>query len=412
MSLLALQLPPRRRLGPRVGSEDATAPAPPAEFDYVFSADGTNVSQTGRSLPARLPRADRTVLVLADADVSWHRVPVPKAPPARLRAAIAGAMEEALLDEPEAAHFALGPGAVPGSTGWVAVMNRSWFAGALAALAAAGREIAQVVPLSRPCSPSEGVRGHFSSVDPGSAPTLVLQRVDGVVIVNLDGALARSLLPGPEAPARWTASPAAAAAAEQFLGGPVQVRNQSERTLAAAGLPIDLRQFDLAPRHRGLQALRAFGRALRGPDWRPVRVGVAGLIVLQLVGLNAYAWQQERTLEAKRRAMDALLRSTFPGVRSVLDAPLQMQREADRARAAAGRPGEADLESLLAAASTAWPEGAEPTGTLRFEGGRLTLAAAGWGQPQVSQFGERLRGAGYTAEFADGRVSVAPLGRR
>jgi general secretion pathway protein L len=45
---------------------------------------------------------------------------------------------------------------------------------------------------------------------------------------------------------------------------------------------------------------------------------------------------------------------------------------------------------------------------LRFEAGKLILAAAGWGEPQIRQFTERLRGAGYSAEFADGRVTVVP----
>jgi general secretion pathway protein L len=63
---------------------------------------------------------------------------------------------------------------------------------------------------------------------------------------------------------------------------------------------------------------------------------------------------------------------------------------------------------LLGAAAAAWPDGAGPAPTLRFESGRLTLAVAGWGEPQMRQFGDRLRGAGYGAEFADGRVTVAP----
>jgi general secretion pathway protein L len=64
---------------------------------------------------------------------------------------------------------------------------------------------------------------------------------------------------------------------------------------------------------------------------------------------------------------------------------------------------------LLGAAAAAWPDGAGPAVTLRFESQRLTLAAPGWAEPQVRQFRERLLGAGYSAEFADGRVTVGPL---
>jgi general secretion pathway protein L len=90
----------------------------------------------------------------------------------------------------------------------------------------------------------------------------------------------------------------------------------------------------------------------------------------------------------------------------VLDAPLQMQREAERLRAAAGRTGATDIEALLAAAAAAWPDGTGPVQTLRFDAGSLTLAAVGWGAPQVQQFRDRLRAAGYSAEFAEGRVVV------
>jgi general secretion pathway protein L len=97
-----------------------------------------------------------------------------------------------------------------------------------------------------------------------------------------------------------------------------------------------------------------------------------------------------------------------------------MTRETERLRAAAGRPGEADLEVLMAAAAGAWPDGLGPVQTLRFEPGRLTLSAGGWGEPQLVQFRERLLSAGYGAELAEGRVTVtraaaaanAPAGAR
>jgi general secretion pathway protein L len=414
MSLLLLHLPPRPRLGARAAGEGAVAEAGAstvlAEFEFVFSYDGLAVTETGRAAPALLPRATRTVLMPDDADVGWHRIDVPKAPASRLRAALHGLLEEGLLDDDEALHFALGPGAQPGRNGWVAVMHRGWLGAALEALEAAGREVTQVMPASRPRDgrePQELPAGHFHERAPGGATRLVLEGADGVACVSLDGALARALLPPPEVAVRWTASPAAAAAAERFVGAPVAVLADAERALAACRGTLDLRQFDLAPRRRGTRALREAWRRFLGPAWRPVRLGLGLLVGVQLVGLNAWAWQQQHMLAAKRQAMEQVLRATYPGVRSVLDAPLQMQRETDRARALAGRPGEADYESMLGAAAAAWPDGAGPAPALRFEGARLTLTVGGWGEPQVRQFRDRLRGAGYAAEFAEGRVVVS-----
>lgn len=404
MSLLVLLLPPRPRLIARAAGESGPAIAAPVEFDFVFSADGLAVRETGRAAAALLPKASRTVLLLADADVAWHRIAIPKAPAARLRAALLGAMEEGLLDDDDALHFALGPGAEPGRLGWIAVTHRGWLAASIAALEAAGRDVSQVLPSSRPQDPPAG---HFSGSDAAAAPALVLERTDGVTCLSLQGGLARALLPPPDTPVRWTAAPAVAAAAEQFVGAPVAVLGDAERSLAACSSPLDLRQFDLAPRRRGTRALRETWRGFLAPAWRPVRIGFVVLLALQLIGLNAYAWRQERELAERRQAMDALLRATHPGVRSVLDAPLQMQRETDRLRAAAGRLGETDYETLLGAAAAAWPDGAGPAASVRFENGRLTLAAGVWGEPLIRQFRDRLRGAGYGAEFADGRVVVA-----
>jgi general secretion pathway protein L len=137
-----------------------------------------------------------------------------------------------------------------------------------------------------------------------------------------------------------------------------------------------------------------------------VRFGLAVLAALHLLGLNAYAWQQREALADKRQAMSELLRATHPGVRTVLDAPLQMQRETERLRAAAGRAGDNDLEVLLAVAASAWPGGLGPVQALRFETGQLTLAAPAWAAQQQAQFRERLRSAGFAAEFSEGRLTV------
>ncbi len=149
---------------------------------------------------------------------------------------------------------------------------------------------------------------------------------------------------------------------------------------------------------------------MRSPVWRPVRLGLAGLLALQVVGLNAYAWQQRQALAERRQAQETLLRSTFPGVRAVLDAPLQMQRETETLRAAAGRAGQDDLEALLGAAAAAWPEGLGPLHTVRFEPGRLSFTAPGWTENQLQQFRERLRASGLAAESAEGRVTLRRAG--
>ncbi|MDO9074972.1 MAG: type II secretion system protein GspL [Rubrivivax sp.] len=407
MSVLALLLPPRERLASRAAGADVpgTAARLPTEWPFVFSTDGRSVTQQGSAAPALLPRADQVLLVLAEADVSWHRVDIPKAPAGRVRAALLGVMEEALLEEDEALHFALGEGSVPGQPGWVAVTHRPRLGAALATLEAAGLSIERVVAAAAPLAEGQPARGHFFTIDPGTeaTPWVTLARPDGVAVLRLNGALARALQPEADM-VRWSATPAAAVAAERWLGAPVALLTEAERALEAAAAGSNLRQFDLAARHRGTRALREGGKRFFSTEWRPVRYGVLALLLLNLLGLNAYAWQQRQALAAKRTAMNELLKAAHPGVRVVLDAPVQMQRENERLRAAAGRPGDADLEALWSAAAAAWPDGQGPVQSLRFDSGRLTLTVPGFGEPQLSQFRERLKGSGFTAELAEGRL--------
>ena len=142
MSVLVVQLPPRPRL--RAQGDPATAPA--EELAYALSADGFAVQREGRSQVSLLPKAGTVVVVLAETDVSWHRITAPKASPARMRAALAGVLEDALLEEIDAVHFALPAQVVAGEQAWIAVTARKWLAGELASLDRAGLHVDRVVP--------------------------------------------------------------------------------------------------------------------------------------------------------------------------------------------------------------------------------------------------------------------------
>lgn len=423
MSLLVVQLPARERLGARASVGDtSTGLRLPTEWSFVFSADGRSPGPLSKATAGLLPKADSVVLVLALADVSWHRVLVPKAAPVRMRAALAGVLEDALLDADEATHLALAAGAAAGKTGWVAVTHGPRLAAALEALDAAGVSVERVVAASEPAADGTA-RGHVftaSAAESGvdaedSAPWLALARDDGVLCMRLAGALSRAMQPAQGVAVRWSATPSAAIAAEKWLGSAVPLQTEAEHLFESAKespnsatTSTNLRQFDLAVRHRGMRALRDAGKRFFSQEWRPVRWGVAALVALQVIGLNAYAWQQRQVLQGKRGAMDTLLRSAHPQVRTVLDAPAQMAGETERLRSTAGRVGAADFEALLGAAAAAWPDGQAPVQTLRFEAGRLTLAAPAWADGQVTAFRERLKASGYQVEYAEGRLSVSP----
>lgn len=410
MSTLVVLIPPRTRLQARAATAEGTDTSVASEFDWLLSGDGFVIDRQGRSPLSLLPRAATVVAALADTDVSWHRIALPRAPTTRLRAALAGVLEEALLEEPGDVHLAVAPQSAAGQPTWIATVRRPWLAALLAAFERAKVFVDRVVPMSWPDEPP---CGHFEAAVDGEATsiadlTLTWAHADGVATLRLHGGLARALLPDPMPDGvRWSASPAAAAAAEQWLGGaPLPVMTPAMRALQATRTHWNLLQFDLKPHHRGARALRDVGRIAMAPAWRPVRWGLAALAALHVAGLNLAAWQQRSEIAERQDATVRLLRTTFPQVRAVLDAPVQMQRETDALRAAAGRTGESDLEPMLAAAAIAWPGERPPVDSLRYEPGRLTLAAAGWGNQEVEQFRSRLRPAGWQVESSEGRLVV------
>ncbi len=403
MSILVVLLPARDRSAPASG--EATA-----EYSYLLSADGLSVARQGRTTAALLPKADTVVAWVGPTDVSWHRITLPRAPATKLRAALVGLVEEQLLDDEHAVHLALAPQSAAGSPAWVAAVHKRWLTQHLEQLEKAGSFVDRAVPALWPEEPGSG---HFfassDSADGSSAQTwLAYSDANGVRCARMAGTWVREQLPGwGREGTRWSASPAVAAQAERWLGAPVAVRSDAEHALQAVRSLWNLRQFDLAARARGSRWLRDAWRRVFSPAWRPARVGLLALVVLNLVGINLWALRQRAEISGRKEAMVALLKASHPQIGAIVDAPLQMRRATDTLRAAAGRVGDADFEAALAAAAVAWPDGQAPVMSLRFEAGKLTLVVGVWSADQIERFRASLRSAGWSVESTEGRLVLA-----
>ncbi|MDQ6628826.1 MAG: general secretion pathway protein GspL, partial [Pseudomonadota bacterium] len=205
----------------------------------------------------------------------------------------------------------------------------------------------------------------------------------------------------------------ASAVAERWLGAAVTVMPIEQRLLQAARTLWNLRQFELARGHRGSRAARDWLRQAMSPAWRTVRTGAVALVAAQIVGVNLWAWHQSSAIQAKRTAIQALVKATYPRVNAVdvqRDASAVMLRETQALRTLAGKPGDADLEPMLQAAAAAWPRERPPVENVRFETGKLSLAASGWSDAQIEQFRSAMRSAGFQVEASEGRL-VATRGR-
>lgn len=389
-----------------------TLPLEPAtsatEWRFALSADGRTVAEEGSAPAALLPLprgagAEVVALVPVQA-LAWHRVELPKgvvpgAP--RLRAALEGLLEEQLLDDPEAVHLALQPGAAGGSAAWVGVCGRAWLRDALHVLETAGRPVARVVPEFAP----EGDLA-LAVIGDAAQPLAVATSAEGVLALPLAAASLPLLPPLPEE-APVVAEPAVAAAAEQLLQRKVVLQQAPQRWIAASRTRWDLAQFEFArsARARALKRVASgWAEVLRAPAWRPARWAAALLVAVQLVGLNTWAWKERATLEDKRAQVRTLLTQTFPQVRVVVDAPVQMEREVAALRQQTGTASPRDLDALLAALGAALPEGKRPT-ALQYTPGALRASGLALSPDDLRAVATRLKGLGH-AVAQEGEVLV------
>ncbi|MCC2675887.1 MAG: gspL [Ramlibacter sp.] len=381
------------------------------EWAYALTPDGRALADHGRTLAALLPMprgagAEIVALVPAEA-LAWHRVDLPKgmAPGSpRLRAALEGLLEEQLLDDTETVHLALAPDARVGETAWVAACDRQWLRNAMQLLESAGRPATRIVPEFAP-------EGELALVVMGDAeqPVAVASSQEGVLVLPLSGATLPLLPALPEDTPRW-AEPAVAAVAEQLLDAKVVLQQAPQRWLQAARTRWDLAQFDLASssRARALKKLATgWGEVLHGAPWKPARWAAAVLVAANLLGLNAWAWKERAALDTKQEAVRQTLTETFPQVRLVVDAPVQMEREVATLRQQTGVASTRDLDALLGALASALPAGRTPSG-LEYAGSELRAIGLALSPDEVRSVVTRLKTVGYTAAARGDVLVVTP----
>ena len=331
------------------------------------------------------------VALIPHTRVSWLSVQFPPGSHgARLNAVLAGLLEDRVLDDLSDLHCVVDPASanIPrtGGVALVAICSKTWLREVLTPLQASGLVVQRLVPEFSPrTQPLLCVMG-----SPEQSQS-VLCHSQGVTLLPPNVAqwkafpayTAYTTLPAAQAP--LVAEPAMVERVEQLLQRRPVMQNAAQRAVVAAQSDWDLAQGEWAQgsSQRFLRlAQHAWQTLLHAPAWRSVRIGLAALLVLQVVGLNAKAWREQRALDEQKSQLSQILTSAFPLVRLIIDAPLQMQREVDTLQKNAGRVTSTDFEPMLAAAASALPEGVLPTQwhfanqVLRAQGLQLSEAQA------------------------------------
>ena len=357
-----------------VAGSEVSRSTPGNVLNYLVTADGLSVSRQSQAEVALLSviAHDEVVVVVPARRLSWQRVQLPRGTLARsvmaqgdsprLRTVLAGLIEELVLDEPADLHVALSPLARESEPVTVAVCDRSWLKGWLQQLELHQLNVARIVPEFSPLigaplhvigtaeqpwavwSPS---LHHTKRPGAGGAENPM---VAGLTVLPLSVETAELIAwePGLQV----TAEPAVAQVAEQLFARPVTLLQQNQRWLNALESSWDLAQFDLA-NSRGSRRWRKLSKVaaelLRTPRWRPARWALVALVAVHLLGLNAWAWVQNNRVLGHQQAMRDILVQTFPSVKYVVDAPVQMRKELAALKQNSGFPSPGDFDALLAA---------------------------------------------------------------
>jgi general secretion pathway protein L len=379
--------------------------------EHVRADDANQIVHAGSSPLAMLPAAAgaEVVVLVPIQKLSWHRLTLPKgtlgrSTASRLRSVLEGLLEEQLLDDPAQLHFALEPDAREGNPVRIAACDRQWLQGWIAALELAGIAVARIVPEMAPAAKATGATPPpLQAIGTPEQPELVHTTADGITLLPLSAAAAImfNLSDTHSGPLPVTAEPGVAALAEQIFKRPVTLQTRAERAVAAGRSAWDLAQFDLL-RTRGTRTrkhITALSETLlRAPRWRAARWATGALLVVNLAGVQAWAWKEQTALAAKRAAIKATLIATFPEVNVVVDAPLQMARALAGLQRQSGTASGADLETMLGQFQAAAPGSPAPT-AIEFVANELQLKGLDASAPALNDVAARLQSRGYAARW-------------
>ena len=370
-----------------------TAASPHGLYAFTEGQAGGALREAVAHLLPRTARNADVVAVLPPAALSWHAVALPagKALSGQaLRSLLVGLLEERVLDDVQQLHFALQPQWKPGHTHWVAVCRKDWLQAHLHTLEAADVPVQRIVPALWP-APAGAAPQLLAT---GTAPSgwLWISAEQGVWGLPMPSGL-EAVSPDLLSRAQLSAEPAIAEWAQQHFHLQPNMVQPAERLFTAAQSEWDFAQGDLAATGsaRWLKTVGRVQQSLwRSNAWRPARWGLAVLLVSQLLGLNAWAWKLQSDLRQRQAGMTQVVTQTFPEIQVVVDAPLQMRREVERLRQAAGQTGSDGLEPLLASLGQALPEGVT-LNALDFQSGELRLKDLRLTEVQAAQLPNQLQ---------------------
>lgn len=342
------------------------ANAASAGYAHVHSDGHSVVRQSTGAASTLSAHAGEVVGVVPHSRLSWLPVTLPPGSQGpRLQGVLRGLLEDRLLEEPDQVHLVLEPNAQnvakAGGIALVAVCHKQWLREVLAPLQAAGLTVQRLVP---EISPSTQTVLHVMGTPDFSQS--VLSHAQGVSLLPPNTAHWSAFASITRQDLAVQAEPSMVERVQQLLNVRPQMQTAAQRWVQSAQSDWDLAQGEWAQgrSQRGVRWLQATWQTVwHAPAWRAVRLGVLALLLVQVVGLNVFAWREHTAQQSQMAALNQILVQTFPAITLVVDAPLQMQREVEALKQKSGAVSNTDFEPLLVALAGVLPSGtnASPT---------------------------------------------------
>ena len=333
--------------------------------------DGT-LAREGESPIADLPSAKQTTLVVAASRVLLTAARLPRRGARRVRHALAYAIEDQLTSDPESVH-AVAAGAPRDDHQSIAVIEREWLQALLASFASAGVSPDSVTVETCLAPIVDGswtlvLHGNGGFLRTGEAAGMGLDSsFDGTVPRVLQLALEAARVRG-AAPQKIVVHADGAldlAAWEHELGARCAMVGPWRGWLLVRRPSVEFLHGDFARNRGGLGAYWA--------RLRPAAILASAALAIEVAGTFCH-WGALRYEKAQLEArMRDQFKAAFPDAQAIVDPALQMRRNLQATRAAAGVPQEGDFLPLLARAVHASPRAGWKIKAIAYDAGRLTL---------------------------------------
>lgn len=382
-------------------------------YDYALTHDGFAIASHGRVPLLQLSRAIEqngadsmadVVLILPAIRMSWHLVQLPlgtltrgwlrQAPAAHARAVLEELLSERLLDDPQLLHFSLAQNARDGATSWVGVCDRVWLTATIANLEQAGYRIARIAPQFWP----EAYPGVLHVVENDGASYVVRTSPSGVTVLPLTHEV-MDILACP-VDTIIVAMPAAAELAVRHFGPNISEQSMEQLNLKALASDWNFSQFELSGSDNSSSwknIVTQYMTTRWSAYWPVVRLALPVVLMVNIVGLSAWAWSERIAIEAQRMTLHTLFADEFPDVGLTEDPYRQMSHEVMKLEQSTGAESEGKLEKMLSAFGSTVKDGLRPT-SIDFVAEELRLKGIQLTPDEMAEISSKLKPLGYAIE--------------